>query len=65
MNMESETFIAEICRNYSSYDLDSDVLRKAMQWAYADAAKVCRDCIGFDEDDPGESAAQAIERRAK
>jgi hypothetical protein len=70
MNADAEAQILEI---YSNAPCASDgqpidtfaLMRAAMQWAYADAARICREVHEEDYVFPARIAARAIEERAK
>ena len=73
MNAEAEAYLQEITRNDNGYV--ADLVREGMAWAYADAAKVCREYVWYDDrlsetvvrspDEGNIGCAVAIEERAK
>lgn len=69
MNPDAEEWIAHVCAGTSLRDLThAELLRWAMEWAYADAAKTCRALDGkcpIDDRSFAECFANAIEDRAK
>lgn len=68
MNAEAEKEIDRLQREYwTEHGLQlSETIRRAMQWAYQDAAKVCKG-VGdrIDDNEAGNCFAAAIEERAK
>lgn len=62
MNKDAEAWIEKYCDGH----LESLIVRAAMEWAYADAAKVCRaadDRMGMADGADGYFCAAMIEER--
>lgn len=64
MNADAEKEIDILCRQYV-YLSPVEFARKAMQFAYADSARVCEKVIDLDDWGIKEACAEAIEQRAK
>jgi len=62
MNKEAEQYIEE---NIHQYGVPKDVLRAAMEWAYRDSIRVCRETETHSDRHGGDICADGIEARLK